>query len=217
MHKSLLNISTRFHSLTHKIKIMKTFFAAFKSWLPLAAAVTLLCGVIYGTVQQSYRQGANDPQYQMAADAAFAIEKGRDLKSLVPELPVDISKTLAPFLIIYDDKGIPVASSGILDGKIPAPPPGVFDYARTNGEDVLTWQPRADVRQAIVVRKIVGAATGFVLSGRSLLKVEEREQLLVKQIAFGWVFTLASLLILLLLQKKIFQPDLISEKNLVQE
>ena len=183
---------------------MKTIFAALKSWLPLAATVTLLCGIIYGTVQQSYRQGANDPQYQMAADAAMTIEKGGNVQSLIPAVPVDISKTLTPFLIIYDDKGIPVASSGVLDGKIPSPPPGVFDYARTKGENVLTWQPRADVRQAIVVKRIAGAAAGFVLSGRSLLKVEEREQQLVKQIAFGWVFALTSLLILLLLQKKIF-------------
>ena len=30
--------------------------------------VTILCGLIYATVQQSHRSGANDPQLQIALD-----------------------------------------------------------------------------------------------------------------------------------------------------
>ena len=182
---------------------MNTFLSALKTWIPFAVSVTLICGIIYGTVQQSYRQGANDPQYQMAGDAAAAIEHGADPKSIVPAASLDLSQTLSPFLIIYDDKGVPAASGALLDGKIPSPPPGVFDYAREKGENVLTWQPRAGIRQAIVVRKLTGAMQGFVLSGRSLFKVEEREQLLVRQILFGWTISLGLLFALLWMLKKI--------------
>ena len=40
------------------------------SWLPLAVASTGMCLLVYATVQQNYRQSLNDPQIQMAEDAA---------------------------------------------------------------------------------------------------------------------------------------------------
>jgi hypothetical protein len=44
----------------------------FLRWLPLAVAITILAGLVYATVQQSLRQGANDPQIQLAEDTAAA-------------------------------------------------------------------------------------------------------------------------------------------------
>ncbi len=38
-----------------------------KYWIPLAAAITVVCGVIYVAVQQDIRMAANDPQIQMAS------------------------------------------------------------------------------------------------------------------------------------------------------
>jgi hypothetical protein len=46
---------------------MKTIL---KYWLLIVIIVTGICGLIYGVVQQDIRQGANDPQIQMAEDAA---------------------------------------------------------------------------------------------------------------------------------------------------
>ena len=76
-----------------------------KFWLPLAAVITLFCGLIYATVQQSYRMDANDPQIQMAEDTARALESGQPASSLVPSGKVDIAQSLAPYLIIYDTNG----------------------------------------------------------------------------------------------------------------
>ena len=39
-------------------------------WLPMALVVTALCGVVYAAVFRNIRQSANDPQIQMAEDAA---------------------------------------------------------------------------------------------------------------------------------------------------
>ena len=44
-----------------------------KTWVPLTIGTTLLCGLVYLATQQSIRQGANDPQIQMAEDAAAAL------------------------------------------------------------------------------------------------------------------------------------------------
>ena len=45
-------------------------------WIPIAIAVTGLCAVSFGTVQQIYRQSLNDPQVQIAEDVALQIENG---------------------------------------------------------------------------------------------------------------------------------------------
>jgi hypothetical protein len=55
-----------------------------RHWLPLAAVTTLLCGLVYLAVQQSLRQGANDPQIQMAEDAAAALVAGSTPESVLP-------------------------------------------------------------------------------------------------------------------------------------
>src|SRR5258706_12529680 len=67
------------------------FKQVLKVWLPLAATVTLVCFIIYGTVQQSYRSNANDPQYQMAEDAMNSLGKGIDPKQLISEKQIEIS------------------------------------------------------------------------------------------------------------------------------
>src|SRR5215471_5608248 len=121
---------------------MNFILPVLKQWLPLAAMITLVCGIIYGTVQQTYRSNANDPQIQMAQDAAFALSNGSDPRSLVRPTAMEISRSLTPYLIIYDESGNPLVSDGVLDGKIPSMPAGVLGYSKENGSDMITWQPR---------------------------------------------------------------------------
>jgi len=99
-------------------------------WIPYAAIITLLCGITYIVVQQEYRLSANDPQYQMAQDAAFALSNGADPKSLVSSSPCELSHCLSPYIIIYDDKENVVATNAFLNGKAPKLPAGVLDYVR---------------------------------------------------------------------------------------
>jgi len=148
-----------------------------KQWLPIAATATVLCFLVYLAVQQALRESANDPQIQMAEDAAARFGSGAALLQglFEPTESIDIAKSLAPFIIIYDDDGKAVASTGGLHGQPPSPPPGVFDYVRQNGEERVTWQPEPGVRIASVVVRATGTRAGFVLAGRSLREVEKRE------------------------------------------
>lgn len=168
----------------------------FITWLPFAVAVTLLCGLVYAAVQQSYRQGANDPQVQAAEDAARALSMGANPQQIVPPYQTDISKSLSPYIMLFNDQGQAVISSAVLDGKPPTLPSGVFDYARAHGEDRITWQPRAGVRGAVVIDSIKNASSGvnmgFVAVGRSLREVERREDNLMKMVAVGWIVTLVA-------------------------
>ena len=164
-------------------------------WLPLSVVITLLSGLVYGAGQQVLRWDANDPQIQMAEDAASALTNGRPLQSVVPAASVDIASSLAPYLVVFDDAGKPIASSGLLHGQSPALPSGIFDYVRQHGEDRITWQPEPGVRSATVITRVSGSRPGFVLAGRSLREVEQRESQLELIVGLGWLGTLFAALI----------------------
>jgi hypothetical protein len=145
-----------------------------KQWLPLVVVVTALCGLVYVTVQQAFRHIANDPQIQMAEDAVQFLNNGVSAESVLPANQIDVALSGSPFIIIFDNAGSPLASSGLLHGKIPAILPGVFDFVRKNGEDRITWQPEPGVRLATVVINYSGDQPGFVLVARSLVETEKR-------------------------------------------
>jgi hypothetical protein len=167
-----------------------------RHWLPLAAVTTLLCGLVYLAVQQSLRWGANDPQIQMAEDAATALAAGGTPESVLPADQVEISTSLEPFMVVYGDKGQALASSGLLHGAAPLLPPGIFDHTRQNSEDRVSWQPETGVRVAAVVVAYGGAHPGFVLAGRSLREVEKRENQVEQITGIVWLVGLAGLLVL---------------------
>ena len=161
--------------------------AILQHWLLVVIVVTGLIGLLYAAVQQNIRQGANDPQIQMAEDTAAKLENGQSVQNVVPSEKVDIATSLAPYLIIFDANGSPIASSAQLDGQTPTIPSGVFDSVRQNGEDRITWQPQTGVRSAIVVTQFNGSTSGFVVAGRSLREVEKREDGLLQILVAGWV------------------------------
>lgn len=177
---------------------MTQYMRILRAWLPLAFLATVLCGLVYAVVQQDYRQSANDPQIQMAEDAATAIHGGAQAQSLVLTGIVDIGTSLSPYLVFYDNVGNPTGGNGLLEGSYPSLPHGVFDYTRIAGEDRITWQSKQGVRSAIVVVPTYDASgkQGFVMAGRSLREVERREAQLELFIFAAWITTLVGTLIL---------------------
>lgn len=179
---------------------MNKYATIFRNWFGYAAVITLVCILVYVTVQQSFRLSANDPQVQMAQDSALAIDKGAD-----PHSPpganngIDISQDLSPYLMVYDPSGNVVAGNATLNGKPLRIPQGVIDYIRKNGRDAASWQPAPGVRQAMVG---VSTTRGrfIVVAGRSLAPTEERIARLGEQVAFGWVMSLIAMLVVAFLQ-----------------
>lgn len=163
---------------------MKMLLSTLKLWFPLAVTLTLVCGIIYLAGQQNYRQEANDPQYQMAEDAANAISRGTDPKSVVSGTVAELNSSLSPYLVIYDEQKNPVASTVVLNGQVPHLPSGVFQFVETKGVDVITWKPREGMRQALVVTKTSGKNLFYVASGRSLRLTEQRIALLGQLVTF---------------------------------
>ncbi len=192
------------HAIVSKMELLSTgakapfgwVVRASLYWLPAALGLTVLSGLIYVAVQQNFRQSANDPQIQLAEDAAAQLGAGQEAQSLVGSTKVDMAQSLAPFVIIYDQAGHPLASSAQLDGQTPAVTAGVFASVQQSGEDRLTWQPRDGVRIAAVVTRFGGAQPGFVLAGRSLREVESRESQLMQMVGLAWLAALAGSLVI---------------------
>jgi hypothetical protein len=165
-----------------------------RHWLPLAAVITALCALAYLVAQQTLRLTGNDPQIQLAQDAADRLSAGVPLATVVPTGTLDVGRSLAPFTIAYDDQGNILAATGQLHGQPPALPSGVLDFVRQNGEDRRSWQPAPGVWYAAVVERVSGAHPGFVLVARSLRETEQRivvvEQLAVAAWLATWVLSL---------------------------
>jgi len=151
-----------------------------------AATLAVIFGTIYTVVQQAQRRAANDPQIQLAEDAAAGLNNGAVPSSLVNGR-INMSTSLAPFLIIYDKQGRVAAGNGVLDSAVPVVPLGVLRAAAGHDYHAVTWQPAGGVRIAAVA---VAAQNYFVLSGRSLKEVERNENATLQLSLFGGVLAL---------------------------
>lgn len=177
---------------------MAKFKGFLRLFLPIAFVLTTISGLIYISVQQALRQGANDPQIQIAQDLADNLQNGKIAQDLVGA-QVDLRKSLATFVIVFDDSGKPIAASAMLDGRIPTPPVGVFTYTKQNKQDRITWEPKPNVREAAVLVRFEGSNPGFVLVGRSLSEVEKRESSLALQVELGLTASLLGSLVILII------------------
>lgn len=165
----------------------------------LAAISTVLALALYAIPQQVLRNGLNDPQLQLAGDLAAQLERGIAPADAVPAGKVDMARSLAPFVIAYDDQGRPLASQAQLNGTTPAPPAGVFDFVRQHGEERVSWQPirgsEHGVRIAAIVQRVNGAHPGFVLAGRNMREVEARERQVQQMAGLAWLAMLGLILV----------------------
>lgn len=166
---------------------------------------TALSGLIYISVQQSFRQNLNDPQISMAEDAAQALAKGEVPAGVVPRSAlIDAAQSLSPWIAVYDSTGMPLESSAQLYNAPPQPPKGLFDdstwldhksYSTPFGKETrVTWQSIGGAREALVM---VHLANGqFVVAGRNMREIEARIEDVGGKVLIGWAVTIAVLFIL---------------------
>jgi hypothetical protein len=159
--------------------------------LSAIAIVTIILGLIYVTVQQSYRTGADDPQIQLAHDLGDRLEKGRSISF---DDTIDLEKSLAVFKETYNKDGQPIQSTGFLNNRAPKLPEGVFDLARQRGEHSVTWQPKPTVRMAMCIVRVDANPIAYLAVGRSLKQVEERESSLNTMVFIAWVLCICVVL-----------------------
>ena len=156
--------------------------------LAAAIIVTILAAFIYASVQQVHRSAANDPQLQVSRDISDRLNNKRGpIDKWFNTDTIDISRSLAVFTTLYNYNDEPVVSTGLLNGKKPSLPRGVFDFAKRSGENVFTWQPESGVRVAVVLKSVQSPDYSFVAVGRSLFEVEKREKDLLTMTIISWL------------------------------
>lgn len=178
-------------------------------WVWGSALVTLVLGVVYVVVLQNYREGLNDPQIQMAEDAAAKLGAGAAPADIVPHgTPIiDINSSLSPWLVVYDQNGQGLENTGQLHNAPPQLPPGVFDtsawLAHQNGlfynqspiaQNRFTWQPEPGVRQAVILTQSPDKKY-FVAAGRNMREVEQHIEHEGELIFVGWLATLIAMFV----------------------
>ena len=175
---------------------MPSWFRVARWWLPIAVAVTALSALTYLAVQQSYRNGLDDPQVQLAQDGAARLDAGAPPDSLVTSPTIEARDSLAPFVAVFGADDALLATGATIAAMPPRPPAGVLAAARSAGRDRVTWQPRPDVRIATV--SFAAKDGRVVLAGRNMREVEARVDDLTKITALAWVATLVALLVAVL-------------------
>ncbi|MCX5780217.1 MAG: hypothetical protein NTV45_05260, partial [Firmicutes bacterium] len=97
---------------------------------------------------------------------------------------VDISKSLSPFVMVYDADKKLVAASGTWVNSLPTYPSGVLANTAAKGETRVTWQPQNGLRFATVA---VQYSKGFVVGARSLHETENRIADMGKTVGLAWL------------------------------
>jgi hypothetical protein len=163
------------------------------TWLPIAAVITVFVAYGYLSQQHILRSTANDLPLQIVEDSAESLAKGMDPESAAPQVKSDLAKSLGAFILILDDEQKELVSSMQLDNQTPIPPKEALDYAKEKGQNTVTWQPKNDVRVAIVIKYYNAEAKGYVIAGQSLREVEKRIDVLATQsvIAYTAAMTLS--------------------------
>jgi hypothetical protein len=172
------------------------------NFIPLGVAITGICGLIYFTGQQIYRQSANDPQVDLSENYASRLGAGAPFTSIVPLVTVDLEKddNLYPFVMTFDINEKNIGSTARLNGQSPSIPGGILEEAKVHGYNQITWEPQVDIREAVVIKYYKQDKNeGYVLVGRSLREVDNRVEILARYTIIVWFIimvgsTLASLI-----------------------
>lgn len=157
----------------------------------LLLAITGICALIYLVSWQNLCFQANNPQLQMSQDIAYQLSQGKDPSTLMPPQTIDIAKNLSPFVIVFDNTGKAIATNANVQGDIPPIPPEVLQAAGFEGQNIVTWQPREDIRAKVVVTGYSGNSAGYVLVGRSLQEFDKQQQQLMLTVGIGWLVIIA--------------------------
>jgi hypothetical protein len=175
----------------------KSLILPAKLFLVFSLFATLLCGLVYGAIQQTFRRMADMIPVRWAEDAAAALARGQMPDTLKSSAKVDLAESLSPYLIYLDNEAQPIHSTAVLNDQEPVPPKGVFETARRKGRFRVTWQPQPGVRGATCIIHFTGKNSGFAVAGHSLRETERDIEGIGQLIFAGWIFLEAALLVLL--------------------
>lgn len=157
-------------------------------WVAVVVLLSAAALVVYVVGQQMARRTVDDGPRALLDQTRGMLAAGASPAAITAGPVVDLDTSSAMFLIIYDADHVLLASSAALAGSSPQVPPGVLDEAVVRGEDRVTWQPAAGVREAVVASPWQSATSrGVVVAGTSLTTSESRTGTLRGWVGLTWL------------------------------
>jgi len=155
--------------------------------------ITLTTLMVYGTAQHLLRIGANAEPATQAKFLSQRLANGAEPAEIVTSYYANLPQDGATFTLITDENEKTIISTYRLNNQLLELPSGVYSYAKSHGEDRLTWQPEMGIREATVVMPYTSkdGKTGFVASGVSLRESENSLDALTLKLFMGWVLMMA--------------------------
>lgn len=164
--------SVKFHQIPKIILIGVLFLLTFN------------CLLVYIITQQSLRLTANHRPLKIANDLAIKLEAGNKIEDVVSSDKIDISKSLSPFIMIYDTDKSLIMTSGLMGNVNPVYPSGVFGYVDQHKTDQVTWQTSNGLRYASVV---ISYSNGYIVVAQSLIQTERLIGLIGNLDLIAWI------------------------------
>jgi hypothetical protein len=158
-------------------------------WIAGAVLITFAAGAAWLGYGVSLRSGGDQQPLRLATRAASLLEAGSRPADILPPA-INMAASPAPFVMVFDRQHHVLASSGRLNGRMPALPGGVLAWAARHGEDRITWEPRPGLREAAVIEPYGQPRPGFVLAAQSLQTISARQRTLTWSIACCWLAAL---------------------------
>ncbi|SRR5260221_6738319 len=186
---------------------MKIFTSALKSFSISFVSLTLVFLGIYGAVQQDLRQSANDPQTELAENAAAYLTSNSafgagNSSQLNLTNKVNLGTSLSTFIGVYDNNLKLFVTNAMLNNQDAIIPEGVLQTAVNDGRNTVTWQPQPGLRFAVVAVSFEKDGKKWVaVSGRSLRLVEERIDRIGLMLLIGYLLTLVAVFAAIYLKK----------------
>lgn len=183
-------------------------------------SIFLILVVIFSTIFVSIcyaakgvlRQQANDPQVEVTDQVANIIRQGAPLDVIISGAEqVDLSKSGALFVMIYDkDKNL-VGSSAVLNGQPLSLPVEALDKAKGFNDYRFDWEVSEYVKAAAVVKAV--DEIGYVVAAKSLAEYENRANTLSQPLWIGWAVSIILALVLSSLLRPLRPLAIIEETN----
>jgi hypothetical protein len=187
---------------------MKKLIKALTHSIPFAVCIFGMGMTLYIVEQQWIRQSFNDYQMEAATDVARSLHTGANPSFIIPNkslVPTDVLVSRSAWIVVLDATGSMVDTTANMNGQPVRIPDGILSYAKANGTDVVTWQPNAMTRVALVVI-YEPTSKSYVVAGKSMIDIEKHIAQLGVLVSIGSIITILGVCvvnILLVNSKKI--------------
>jgi hypothetical protein len=169
----------------HKLHLVKRLLP----WCAALVITSLAFATIWIVALQFDRLAAVETPERLASQVAAEI-RGGQTSTIDAQPHVDLSRSLAAFVVVENAQGSATSGSGYLSNALVSLPTETLGRAAASGTAFDSWEPRPGLRFATVTVRV---GDQFVSAGQSLSPTESRDASFAPIIGGAWLLALIAL------------------------